>query len=99
MEKMLKMNKEWLLTSYVPEGIPTSDHMKLRNSSYISFDPIPNDHVVIQTLYLSIDPYLRTKMTGVDDGLYFPQFPLNEVKSMHNCNLVFVLVSDFEHCR
>lgn len=76
--EVVKSNKEWLLTSYVPEGTPTSDHMKLRQS-HVSFDSIPDGHVVIQTLYLSVDPYLRTRMTGVDGGLYFSQFPLNEV--------------------
>lgn len=76
--EVVKFNKEWLLTSYVPEGTPTSDHMRLEQSE-VSFDSIPDGHVVIQSLYLSIDPYIRTRMTGVQDGLYASQFPLNEV--------------------
>ncbi|KAL9670828.1 hypothetical protein QQ045_008386 [Rhodiola kirilowii] len=74
----VKSNKEWLLTRYVPEGIPTSEHMKLINTE-ISFDSIPDGHVAIQSLYFSVDPYLRTRMTGLEDGLYFSQFPLNQV--------------------
>uniref|UniRef100_A0A7N0TGB5 Enoyl reductase (ER) domain-containing protein n=1 Tax=Kalanchoe fedtschenkoi TaxID=63787 RepID=A0A7N0TGB5_KALFE len=71
-------SREWVLTSYVPEGTPTMEHMKLR-SCEVSVDSVPDGHVAIQTLYLSVDPYLRTRMTGLEDGLYLSQFPLNQV--------------------
>lgn len=73
-------SREWYLSSYVPEGVPTSDHIKLRTVSLsVDVDSIPDQHVAIQLLWISIDPYIRSKMTGHDDGLYFPQFNLNQV--------------------
>ncbi|KAA8526513.1 hypothetical protein F0562_008284 [Nyssa sinensis] len=73
-------SREWFLSAYAPEGLPTSDHLKLRTVSLsLSVDSIPDQHVALQLLWISIDPYLRTRMTGHEDGLYFPQFTLNEV--------------------
>ncbi|KAI8009539.1 2-alkenal reductase (NADP(+)-dependent) [Camellia lanceoleosa] len=73
-------SREWYLSSYVPEGVPTSDHIKLRTVSLsVDVDSIPDQHVAIQLLWISIDPYIRSRMTGHDDGLYFPQFNLNQV--------------------
>lgn len=75
-------SREWYLASYVPEGVPTSDHLKLRTSS-ISLAQIPDSHVVVKALYISIDPYLRDIMTGIDDGLYLPQFQINQVQILY----------------
>ncbi|PIA57827.1 hypothetical protein AQUCO_00500028v1 [Aquilegia coerulea] len=73
-------NKEWVLSAYAPQGVPTSDHLKLRTTKLtLSIDSIPDGHVALQLLWLSIDPYLRTRMTGNQEGLYFPQFELNQV--------------------
>ncbi|XP_057730490.1 2-alkenal reductase (NADP(+)-dependent)-like [Arachis stenosperma] len=75
-------NREWYLACYAPHGVPNSNHLKLRTVS-LSLEPhsIPHGHVAIETLLLSIDPYLRTTFNGPHnlDGLYFPQFQLNEV--------------------
>ncbi|KAJ0110471.1 hypothetical protein Patl1_02011 [Pistacia atlantica] len=75
-------SKEWYLAAHAPEGVPTSDHLRLRTVNIsLAVDSIPNSHVVIETLYISIDPYLRAIMTGIDDGLYLSQFQLNQVIS------------------
>ncbi|KAK6251674.1 hypothetical protein QUC31_013394 [Theobroma cacao] len=73
-------SKEWYLADYAPQGVPTSDHLKLRSVPLsLALDSIPQAHVAIQLLFISIDPYLRTRMSGHDDGLYFPQFLLYQV--------------------
>ncbi|KAI5340318.1 PREDICTED: 2-alkenal reductase [Prunus dulcis] len=73
-------SREWYLASYAPEGVPTSDHLKLRTVT-LSLDSIPERHVVLETLFISVEPYLRSRVTGREDGLYTPQFNLNEVLS------------------
>lgn len=71
-------NKEWYMAAYANNGVPTTTHLKLRRVP-LHVDPLADGHVVVELLWISIDPYLRTRMTGLDDGLYFPQFKLNEV--------------------
>ncbi|XP_018848449.1 2-alkenal reductase (NADP(+)-dependent)-like [Juglans regia] len=73
-------SKEWYLAAYAPVGVPTSDHLKLRSLPLsLAVDSIPDGHVVVETLFVSVDPYQRTRMTGIDEGLYLSQFNLEEV--------------------
>ncbi|KAG4170823.1 hypothetical protein ERO13_A12G173933v2 [Gossypium hirsutum] len=73
-------SKEWYLAGYAAEGVPTTDHLTLRSVPLsLSLDSIPDAHVAVQLLFISVDPYLRTRMSGQEDGLYFPQFSLNQV--------------------
>ena len=73
-------SREWYMAAYAPEGVPTSDHLKLRTVKIsLALDSIPDQHVVLETLFISLDPYLRSRMTGREDGLYSPQYNLNEV--------------------
>ncbi|XP_004289171.1 PREDICTED: NADP-dependent alkenal double bond reductase P1-like isoform X2 [Fragaria vesca subsp. vesca] len=75
-------SREWYMAAYAPEGVPTSDHLKLRTVKIsLALDSIPDQHVVLETLFISLDPYLRSRMTGREDGLYSPQYNLNEVVS------------------
>ncbi|MCI51120.1 NADP-dependent alkenal double bond reductase P1, partial [Trifolium medium] len=72
-------NKEWYLASYCPEGVPTSDHLKLRTVSLsLAFDSIPDNHLAVETLLLSLDPYIRGRLTGTLEGLFASQFQLNQ---------------------
>lgn len=74
-------SREWYLSAYAPDGVPTSDHLKLRTLSLsLGPDSIPDQHVAVQLLWISVDPYLRSRMTGREDGLYFSQFDLNQVR-------------------
>jgi NADPH-dependent curcumin reductase CurA len=71
---------EWYLAAYAPEGVPSSDHLKLRTVPLsLDVDTIPDGQIIVETLFISVDPYQRTRMTGLEDGLYFPQFSLNQV--------------------
>ncbi|KAK8571191.1 hypothetical protein V6N13_025746 [Hibiscus sabdariffa] len=73
-------SKECYLASYAAEGVPTTEHLKIRTVPLsLSLDSIPDAHVALQALFISVDPYLRTRMSGLDDGLYSPQYPLNKV--------------------
>ncbi|CAN1843638.1 NADPH-dependent oxidoreductase 2-alkenal reductase [Linum perenne] len=75
---LLIESKEWYLAAYSPHGIPTSDHLKIRHVT-IPAEDVPSGHILVQTLWISVDPYLRSMMTGSDDGLHLPQLKLNEV--------------------
>ncbi|WP_027414686.1 NADP-dependent oxidoreductase [Aneurinibacillus terranovensis] len=57
-----------------PQGMPDDRHFKLIES------PIPDvedGQVLIRTLYLSVDPYMRGRMSDVKS--YVPPYKLNEV--------------------
>ncbi|KAJ8627812.1 hypothetical protein MRB53_021119 [Persea americana] len=75
-------SKEWFLSSYVAEGVPTSEHLKIRTVRVdVSVDSIPEGHVAIQILLLSVDPYLRSLMSGQKGGLDFTQLEIKQVVS------------------
>ncbi|KAL3363635.1 hypothetical protein AABB24_012739, partial [Solanum stoloniferum] len=55
-------------------------HIKLRTVTLsLRAECIPDNHVAFQILYVSIDPYMRTQLSGLDDGLSLPQIPLGQV--------------------
>ncbi|KAF7851056.1 hypothetical protein BT93_L4680 [Corymbia citriodora subsp. variegata] len=73
-------SKEWHIQAYAPEGIPTSDHLKMRTTRIpVDAGSIPDLHVAIEMLFISVEPFVRSRMTGREDGLYSPQFDLNQV--------------------
>jgi hypothetical protein len=79
-EEAVVESKEWYLAAYAPEGVPTSDHLKLRTVPLsLRIDSIPDHHLIVQNLLISVDPYHHAQMTGLEDGLYSPQFKLNVV--------------------
>ncbi|KAE8736257.1 zinc metalloprotease [Hibiscus syriacus] len=81
-------SKEWYLASYAAEGVPTTEqHLKLRTVS-LSLDSIPHHHVALQTLFISVEPYIRTRMSGHDDGLCLSQYPLNQVITAFGVGIV-----------
>ncbi|KAL5723228.1 hypothetical protein ACHQM5_006651 [Ranunculus cassubicifolius] len=58
--------------------------MVLKNREWIlslnvHIDSNPDGHVLVELLWLSIDPYLRSRKSGIKDGLYSKQFELNQV--------------------
>jgi hypothetical protein len=66
-------NKQILLVSR-PAGMPTLDNFKLIEAAV----PQPQDgEVLLRTVYLSVDPYMRGRMS--DRKSYVPPFGLNEV--------------------
>lgn len=66
-------NREIILTRYAERGLPGADHFQLRAAPL----PAPQDgELLLETLYLSVDPYMRGCMTGVERQAYFPQYPL-----------------------
>lgn len=86
-------SREWYVASYAPTGVPNSDHLKLRIVTLS--DSIPDDHVAFKILYVSIDPYMRTQLSGLHDGLSLPQIPLGQVYYSIRFNLCNVCL-DFK---
>ncbi|GIO32855.1 MULTISPECIES: NADP-dependent oxidoreductase [Paenibacillus] len=56
-----------------PEGVPTEDAFELRN---IPIDKPERDQVLVKTLYLSVDPYMRGRMNAGKS--YIEPFALHE---------------------
>ncbi|BCJ85465.1 NADP-dependent oxidoreductase [Effusibacillus dendaii] len=70
---MSELNRSIYLVSR-PEGMPEKSNFKTVES------PVPQPaegEVLVQTMYLSVDPYMRGRMRDVKS--YVPPFPLNEV--------------------
>jgi NADPH-dependent curcumin reductase CurA len=66
-------NKQILLVKR-PEGMPTKENFQIIEG------PVPEPkmgEVLVRTLYLSVDPYMRGRMS--DRKSYVPPYPLNEV--------------------
>ncbi|OWM78559.1 hypothetical protein CDL15_Pgr002726 [Punica granatum] len=79
-EKAIVRSKECYLSAFASDGIPTSDHLRFRTVDLpVSVTSIPDGHIAVEILSISVDPYLRTRMLGREDGLYFSQFKLDEV--------------------
>jgi NADPH-dependent curcumin reductase CurA len=68
-----RTNKKILLASR-PEGMPSLDNFEIAEAAM----PQPQaGEILIRTLYLSVDPYMRGRMS--DRRSYIPPFALNEV--------------------
>ena len=68
-----KINRRIVLDSR-PIGVPTEANFKLVESTV----PMPSDgQVLLRTLYLSLDPYMRGRMSDVES--YAPSVALDEV--------------------
>ncbi|KAG5596453.1 hypothetical protein H5410_037685 [Solanum commersonii] len=84
-------SREWYIASYAPIGVPNSDHIKLRTVTLsLRAECIPNHHVAFQILYVSIDPYMRTQLSGLHDGLSLPQIPLGHIGNAKEGSNVFI---------
>ena len=73
---------ELILAAYANEGPVTGAHLKIRETQLdignVGRDGSPGD-VVVQNVWISVDPYLRQLMKETNDGLYFQSFELNQV--------------------
>lgn len=70
---MTLFNRRWTLASR-PPGLPASDNFRLDQT------PLPTlreGEVLVQTLYLSVDPYIRGRMRNVRS--YVPPFEIGDV--------------------
>ncbi|XP_027343603.1 2-alkenal reductase (NADP(+)-dependent)-like [Abrus precatorius] len=73
-------SREWYLAAYSTQGVPSSQHLKLRTVTLsLASHSIPQGHVAVEILFISVDPYLRTRLTGILDGLYIQQYEINQV--------------------
>ena len=60
------------LKEYALGGHLTKDHFSVREQQ---LPPVPDGGLLVKTLYLSVDPYMRGCMTGLSN-YYIPQFEL-----------------------
>ncbi|MCP3738290.1 NADP-dependent oxidoreductase [Rossellomorea sp. BNER] len=71
---MIPNSQKQILLSSRPEGVPANRNFKFIDTSI----PKPNENeILIRTLYLSVDPYMRGRMQNVKS--YVEPFQLNEV--------------------
>ncbi|MCM3111728.1 NADP-dependent oxidoreductase [Lederbergia lenta] len=70
----MSMNNKQIILAKRPEGMPDSDTFSFIDKEIPSID---NGEVLIHTLYVSVDPYMRGRMADVKS--YVPPFPVGEV--------------------
>lgn len=89
-------NKQVILRGYV-SGFPSKDDFELRTSVIKSKVPEGSNGVLLQNLYLSIDPYLRLRMRKIEvPGYYFTSFTPGSVSKTVLCFLPFLVLSFFD---
>lgn len=57
------MQNKQILFNKIPEGMPQEDTFKIEE---IDTPKLESDGVLVQTLYISVDPYMRGRMTKAD---------------------------------
>ena len=57
------MQNKQILFNKIPEGMPQEDTFKIED---IDTPKLESDGVLVQTLYISVDPYMRGRMTKAD---------------------------------
>ena len=73
-------NKQVILKNFVNGFLKESD-MYLKTDSISLKVEQGSNAVIIKNLYLSCDPYMRNRMTPVDDPNNFPTYPPGSVSS------------------
>ena len=76
-------NKRVILKRYVT-GFPAEDDMELVPATARLAVPPGSNAVVVKNLYLSCDPYLRSRMSGNDEPSHVPDFVQGEVLPSFN---------------
>ncbi|KAI0319686.1 alcohol dehydrogenase [Amylostereum chailletii] len=72
-------------TTYIEPGV----HIKYDTSDTIDIDNVPlNGGVLLKTLVLSLDPYMRGKMRDPSKKSYTPSYDLGEPLTSHGIGLV-----------
>lgn len=66
-------NKQIILKNYVSAGIPKESDMELRTTTLQLKAPEGSNAVLVKNLYLSCDPYMRTRMRNIQ-GSYVESF-------------------------
>ena len=83
-----KINKKWVLNKR-PEGMPDDDCWKLEE---VPIPEIKEGSILIKTLYLSIDPYMRGRMN--DAKSYADPIKIGEVMTGESVGVVVESKSD-----
>ena len=73
-------NKRVVLKRHVT-GFPTEDDMELLTGTSRLAVPPGSAAVMVKNLYLSCDPYMRSRMSRHDEPSYVPDFVQGEVLS------------------
>jgi hypothetical protein len=67
------MNNRRIVLASRPAGMPTQDNFRIED---VEVPSLKDGEVLVRTLYLSVDPYMRGRMS--DRKSYVPPFVLNE---------------------
>ncbi|WP_163529959.1 NADP-dependent oxidoreductase [Halobacillus ihumii] len=70
------LQNQQILLSKRPEGMPTEENFEFKNTAVLAPE---NGQVLVRTIYLSVDPYMRGRMS--DAKSYAEPYKLNEMIS------------------
>ncbi|KAG0309655.1 hypothetical protein BGZ99_000805, partial [Dissophora globulifera] len=83
-------NKAVTFKKYVVDYPVADEHFEYVTEREVSYD-LKDGEVLTRNLYLSLDPYLRVKMRGLEENALFGRYPLGE--PMENRGLGEVIAS------
>ncbi|KAK7900010.1 hypothetical protein LTR67_003756 [Exophiala xenobiotica] len=82
-----------LIFTKIPTGLPVvGEHITVKDVGFDLDAPAPKNGIVLETLYVSFDPYLRGLLRDPSVPSYMPPFPLNS--PMVAASLAKVVKSD-----
>ncbi|KAK7207415.1 hypothetical protein BZA70DRAFT_286772 [Myxozyma melibiosi] len=73
---MATLENKSIIYREIPDGLPTSTHLSLESSTIPASAPAGG--LLLQTLYLSLDPYLRGRMRDPETKTYSEAYVLGE---------------------
>ncbi|KAJ2751579.1 hypothetical protein GGI19_004398 [Coemansia pectinata] len=65
---MAPSNTSVTLVKHVPSGAPTLGDFKVESTNVPTKASLQDDQILVRTLYLSVDPYMRGRLTGAQDS-------------------------------
>ncbi|KAI9010718.1 oxidoreductase, zinc-binding protein [Hyaloraphidium curvatum] len=63
----------------IPKGNPGPSTFDVRRETIDTTKPLPEESLLLENLYLSVDPYMRLRMRSAEAKSYFVPFELNTV--------------------
>ncbi|KAI9278874.1 hypothetical protein BDA99DRAFT_544929 [Phascolomyces articulosus] len=88
-------NKQLVLLKHILRGYPVAgEHIDVQESSIDLEAPLKEDQALLKVHTISIDPFLRGPMKGVDAGGYFPPFDVGQ--TMYGYTISTVIKSNID---
>ncbi|KAI9021709.1 hypothetical protein CLU79DRAFT_752878 [Phycomyces nitens] len=78
-----------VIFSKIPIEFPViGEHMTIKHDTIDLEAPLPENHFIVKTLSLSVDPYMRGRMRAAEKKSYSPAFDLDKPMAGHTIGVI-----------